>query len=100
MIKTNRHHLIWKSLADEYNVHVPENIIRMNVCRHDALHALFGVLLTPKEQLMELRSLYDSVLSNIAKQLFDELLSLDDDIYINSVRKNGKGNKSMHRHTR
>lgn len=100
MERTNRHHLIWKSLKEEYNVFVPENVLRMNVRRHDALHALFGVLLTPKEQLMELRSIYDTILSDTAKQLFDELLSLNDDLYIDDVRKNGKGNKSVHRHTR
>jgi len=34
--------------------------------------------LTPKEQLKELSHLYDSVLSDTAKQLFKELLSLND----------------------
>ena len=101
MPQTNRHHLIWKSLVDEYNVHIPENKIRMDVCRHNALHALFWMLLTPKEQLMEFRALYDRILSNTAKELFDELLALDDNLYIDKVRKDGKlYNQSVHRRTR
>ena len=62
----------------------------MDTCRHNALHALFWMLLTPKEQLMELRCLYDRVLSDTAKQLFDELLALDNNIYIDKINKHGK----------
>lgn len=83
----NTHHLIWQSLVGEYNVHIDENRVRMNMCRHNALHALFWVLLTPKEQLMELRQLYNTILSDTAKQLFDELLSLWDNIYIDKAVK-------------
>lgn len=100
MERTNRHHLIGKSLKDEYNVFIPENVIRMNVHRHEALHNLFWALLTPKEQLMELRKTYDTILSDTAKQLFDELLNLNDDIYIDKANKHGKGNQSMYWRTR
>lgn len=62
------------------------NKIRINMNRHNALHALFWVLLTPKEQLMELKHLYDWVLSDTAKQLFNELISLNDkDFYTKNV---------------
>lgn len=89
--ETNSHHIIWKSLANEYNVEMPENRIRLNTLRHDALHKLFGVLLTPREQLLEMRYIYESVLSTTAKQLFSELLALKDkDFYIEWMVKNGK----------
>lgn len=84
----NRHHLLWVSNREQYNVHTPENIILMERHRHDALHALYGVLNTPKEQMKEARCLYDTILSDTAKQLFDQLLSLSDsDFYISSVLK-------------
>lgn len=47
------------------------------------------MLLTPKEQLLELRHLYDTVLNDTARKLFDELLALDDiDFYNRDVLKN------------
>jgi hypothetical protein len=49
------------------------------------------MLLSPKEQMMELRALYDTVLNDTAKKLFDELLSLDDShFYLPKLVKNGK----------
>ena len=56
--QVNTHHIISQNLRDEYRVDVDENKIKMNVHRHNALHALFGMLHTPKEQLMELQCLY------------------------------------------
>lgn len=87
----NNHHLIWKSLVNEYRIDMKENQVRMNIERHNALHKLFWCLLTPKEQLKELSHLYDSVLSDTAKQLFKELLSLNDkEFYIDWIVRNGK----------
>ena len=89
--QTNVHHLIARSYENEYNVHEEENKIRMNMVRHNALHSLFWVLLSPKEQMYELRALYDTVLNDTAKKLFDELLSLDDShFYLPKLVKNGK----------
>jgi hypothetical protein len=92
----NNHHLIWKSLVNEYRIDMKENQVRMNIERHNALHKLFWCLLTPKEQLKELNYLYDSVLSDTARELFRELLSLSDkEFYIDWMVRNGK-----HRETR
>lgn len=94
--QTNNHHLLWHSLANEYNVSMQENMVRMNIERHNALHKLFWCLLTPKEQMMELRALYDWVLSSTAKQLFSELLALSDkEFYIDWMVKDGKHRKQM-----
>ena len=86
--QTSRHHIIGKSLHQEFKVHLPENVLTMNKCRHNALHALFGMLLEPREQLRELKCLYDTILSDHAKELLDELLSLDkDEFYIKKIVK-------------
>lgn len=87
----NNHHLIGKSLVNEYRIDMKENIIRMNIERHNALHKLFWCLLTPKEQLKELSYLYESVLSDTARDLFTELLALSDkEFYIEWIVRNGK----------
>lgn len=92
--QTNIHHLIAKSYQDEYNVHDEDNKIRMSIVKHNALHSLFWMLLSPKEQLKEMRCLYDTVLNDTAKKLFDELLSLDDsNFYLPKLVKNGKRKK-------
>lgn len=94
--RENRHHLIGKSLKDEYNVHEDCNKIKMDEHRHNALHALFGLLLTPKEQLKELECLYDTILSNTAKTLFLELINMRDDQFYNPKllkKKSFKNNK-------
>lgn len=86
--KQTRHHIIWKSLKDEYNVWEKKNIIMLDDIRHKALHQLYWILNSPKEQLKECYCLYESVLSWTAKQLFKELLALDDDkFYIKNVLK-------------
>jgi len=47
----NKHHLIGQSLEREYRVDMPENILTMQIIKHNALHSLFGMLLAPQEQL-------------------------------------------------
>lgn len=95
-IKYNKHHILGKSLVREYNVNIKENIHRMSVEKHNALHKLFWCLLTPKEQMREMYYIYESVLSNTAKELFDELVQLDDkDFYLSDLVKNGKHSKRM-----
>lgn len=87
--RENNHHLVWKSLENEYNVHIPENKIRMDMNRHNALHALFWCLLTPKEQMKEIVCLYDTILGDTARSLLNELLALDDsEFYISWIIKN------------
>ena len=44
--------------------------------RHRWLNALFQCLQSPHEQLGYLKQMYDSVLSDTAKQLLEELLEL------------------------
>lgn len=88
----NNHHIIWKSLVNEYRIDMPENQLKMSVFRHEALHKLFWVLLTPREQLKEMYYIYESVLSDTSKAIFKELLSKpDEEFYIKwIVRKNGR----------
>lgn len=81
--RQNRHHLIWKSLKDEYNVHEDCNKITMDECRHNALHALFGVLLTPKEQQMELSCIFDTVVSEKVKEIYATLNAMSDAEFYN-----------------
>jgi hypothetical protein len=51
------------------------------------------MLQSPHEQLEYLRKMYNTVLSDTAKQLFDELLSLDKkSFYKSELIKNGKHN--------
>jgi len=70
---------------------MPENILTMQMIKHNALHSLFGMLLAPQEQLWELRLLYNNILSDHAKELFDELLSLDKkDFYIDGIVRKRK----------
>ena len=85
---TNVHHLTSQCLRDEYNVDIEQNKLRMNIKRHDALHALFNCLHTPKEQLKELYYIYENVLNKTARDLFRELLKLEDDeFYIPELLK-------------
>lgn len=84
----NIHHLIWQSLSNEYNVHTDKNKLKMDIEKHNALHRLYGMLLTPKEQLKESYHIYESVLSSTAKALFQELIKLpDENFYISDVLK-------------
>ena len=53
------------------------NKIAMLISQHRGLNALFWDNQCPQEQLEFLRDLYDSVLSDTAKSIYDELLSLD-----------------------
>ena len=56
--------------------------------RHNWLNALFQCLQSPHEQLWYLRDMYDSILSDTAKQIFDELLSLSNkDFYQDGLIK-------------
>ena len=73
-----------------------ENQVTMNMFRHEALHKLFWVLLTPKEQMKEMYHIYSSVLSGTAKKLYCELLKLpDEEFYIEWIVRNGKDRKQM-----
>lgn len=92
----NVHHIISQCLRSEYNVDVEQNKLKMNIKRHDALHALYNCLHTPKEQLLESYYLYESVLSKQAKDLFRALLNLDDkDFYIKEVLRWQKKNHKI-----
>ena len=92
----NVHHLVSQCLRPEYNVDIEQNKLKMNIKRHDALHALYNCLHTPKEQLLESYYLYENVLSHTAKKLFRELLRLEDkDFYIPELIKWKKKNHKL-----
>lgn len=73
----NIHHKIWKCNRKWANVEDSRNKMTIERTRHDWLNSLFQCLQSPHEQLEYLRDMYDSILSDIAKQLFDELIGLN-----------------------
>jgi len=74
----NRHHLLAQSKKDLYNVFDERNVIRMEMNQHNALHALFKTLLTPKEQLDFMQQLFEPVLSKKAFSLLSVLCNMED----------------------
>lgn len=89
----NRHHLVSQCMKDQYNVGMEENILKMLKYKHDCLHALFGCLHTPKDQLKEMYNIYEPVLSETAKQLFQTLLNVSEyDFYIEWLKRWKKKN--------
>lgn len=77
-----RHHIIGKSLHDDYKVHQEQNIIKITEATHRALHILFKNELRPKEQLERFYFYISRVMSEKAKELFEALFTMqDDDFY-------------------
>lgn len=74
----NLHHKIWKCNRKRANINDERNKIVIRKVRHEWLNSLFQCLQSPHEQLEYLRDMYDSILSNTAKNLFDSLLSLNE----------------------
>lgn len=74
----NRHHIIWQAEKALFNVFDERNVIRMEMNQHNALHALFKTLLTPKDQLEFLQQLFEPVLSKKAFSLLSVLCSMED----------------------
>ena len=66
----------------------------MDEYRHNALHALFGVLLTPKEQTREFSYILESVLSDKAKLLFSTLSNMSDREFYRPEVLKGKARKN------
>ena len=71
------HHKIGQCNRSRANVNHEDNKMAIKKNVHHALNTLFTMNQSPHEQLIQLRSMYDSVLSDVAKQLFDDLLELD-----------------------
>jgi len=66
----------------------------MDIVRHNALHALFGVLLAPKEQTREFSYILDSVLSDKARDIFSTLSNMSDcEFYNPAVLKTKRSNE-------
>ena len=64
------------------------NITTMVHKQHVALHQLFRNLTTPKEQLLMIKELYNTVLSDHAKELFETLTNINDkDFYAHGIVK-------------
>lgn len=80
-LEQSKHHLIQRCEKNDYNVHDKRNVKKMIHKQHVALHQLFRNLTTPKDQLVYLRDLYDTVLSPYTKQLFDDLINMPEDFF-------------------
>jgi hypothetical protein len=86
--KTNTHHIIGKCCKRWAYVNDVRNKITILISQHRWLNALFNTRQSPIEQLAYLRELYETVLSDTAKQLFDELISLKErEFYDNGLVK-------------
>ena len=72
----NVHHIIWQSNRNWANINDDRNKMVIDKIRHDWLNSLFRELQSPHEQLMYLRQMYNDILSDTSKKLFDELLWL------------------------
>lgn len=73
----NLHHKIGQCNSKRAYVNDDRNKMCIEKTRHNWLNQLFQCLQSPHEQLWYLRQMYDSVLSNTAKRLFDDLLALN-----------------------
>lgn len=90
----SNHHIIGQSERTDFNVWLSENIIRIKHKIHKAIHTLFGFKNTPKEQLWQLREMYDWVLSDTAKRIYDELIKMsEEDFYKPELIKKRKRQK-------
>lgn len=89
----NRHHIIGRSMnrsdigvnnpeQSKFNVEDKRNIRKMDMKKHQLLHAfVWRKNNAPKQQFDVLREITESVLSPIAKNLLDALLSLPDEVF-------------------
>jgi len=73
---TDTHHKIWQCNRDWANVQHEDNKMAIKKNVHHAINTLFTMNQSPLEQLWQLRAMYDSVLSDTAKAIFDDLLDL------------------------
>ena len=73
----NLHHIIWQCNKSRAKTGDTRNHLIMDKKRHEWLNDLFHTLQSPHQQLEYLRTMYDTVLSDTAKDLFDDLLCLD-----------------------
>lgn len=76
-MKYNRHHIIWKSQREKYNISDPRNISVMRTVQHNWLHALFHTLNTPHEQFEFINWLWKPIQSKLIKELIKEINNVD-----------------------
>jgi len=69
--------MIWKCKKEEYNISDPRNISRIEVIRHNWLHALFHTLNTPHEQFEFINWLWKPIQSKLIKDLVKEINSIE-----------------------
>lgn len=73
---TDTHHKIGQMNRSRANVNHEDNKMAIKKNVHHAINTLFTMNQSPHEQLGQLRAMYDSVLSDVSKQIFDDLLDL------------------------
>lgn len=71
-----KHHIVWKSNRSWANVEDDTNIFLLRVLEHQALNTLFKDKQCPHEQLEVMYEIWESSLSEYAKELIETLLSL------------------------
>lgn len=88
----NLHHIIGQVNRDNFNVDLPINKIIVEVTKHNALNCLMNCSQDPKWQLrVMVEKRRGNVLSDTAKELLDELLSLPDtEFYLPDLVKKKK----------
>jgi hypothetical protein len=84
----NCHHIIWQSQHKDFFVEDTRNKLIMNMMEHNHLHWFMKWALTPKDQFDKLFNLTKSTMSELAINLLDQLVNLDDtDFYIPELLK-------------
>jgi len=78
---TDTHHLIGQCNRSWANVNHEDNKMTIKKNVHHAINTLFMMNQSPLEQLKQLRDMYDPVLSDTAKAMFDDLLDLPRDYF-------------------
>lgn len=74
----NLHHIIWQKNRRDFNVDLQTNKIIVDKIKHEALNTLMIENQDPQSQLSVMKEeRWNNVLSDVAKQLLEELICMD-----------------------
>ena len=95
--KFNRHHIIWVTNRDLFNVYLPANIIEVPVLKHRALNTLIWEKQTPRWLFETAHEWTYPVLSEYAETLLRTLIEMpDDQLYKKEFIKKGVEKYKQH----